>query len=203
MRRRPPATPDQLATLGARIRELREAAGISEKELGEPNFSEAYITALEAGQHDPSEGALQFLAHRLQVTAGELRTDAGADWGVQLAKHLWSKGNPGGLALVLEVMAHLDRHRQVSRRALVVLRREVGKLALADGECDAAADHFVASLDLVGDDPTLAADQAETLVRLGDVRLAQGETAEALTLHHTASHLLLDLIGRSLDQRGA
>ncbi len=196
MQRRSRATPDELIALGERVRELRQAARISQKELGEPNFSEAFINTLEAGEREPSEGTLQFLARRLHVPVEELWSSKGADWAAQLAKDLRSEGKSAGLTLLLDTMTNLERNRQVTRRALVVLHREVGDLAQEQGHCEVAATHFVAALDLVDGDASLAADQAEALVRLGDIRLAQGEAAEALTHHHAASHLLLELVGR-------
>ena len=66
-------------TVGARIKRLREGAGLSQRDLAEPGVSYAYISRVEAGQRRPSEKALRKLAAKLGVTPLELETgNAGA-----------------------------------------------------------------------------------------------------------------------------
>ena len=53
---------------GRRLKALREARGLSQAALGErANLTREYINKLEAGQHDPTLGALQRIAKALGV----------------------------------------------------------------------------------------------------------------------------------------
>jgi transcriptional regulator with XRE-family HTH domain len=69
-------------TVGARIKRLREEAGISQRELAEglDRVTYAYISRIEAGTRQPSLRALREIAGRLGVTALYLET--GSDRGV-------------------------------------------------------------------------------------------------------------------------
>lgn len=67
-------------SVGQRLRRLREKGGLSQRELGEPGVSYAYISRVEAGARQPSEKALRALAPKLGVTALYLET--GSDGGV-------------------------------------------------------------------------------------------------------------------------
>jgi transcriptional regulator with XRE-family HTH domain len=58
--------------VGPRLRELREAAGISQRELAVDGASNAYISRIESGQRVPSVQALIALARRLETTAERL-----------------------------------------------------------------------------------------------------------------------------------
>jgi len=63
-----------LLALGARIRGLRLAAGLTQAEAAGP-FSAAYVSAIEHGKVIPSLPALVLLATRLEVTPSELLAD--------------------------------------------------------------------------------------------------------------------------------
>ena len=67
-------------SIGQRLRRLRQERGLSQRELGEPGVSYAYISRVEAGDRTPSEKALRMLAARLGVTVLFLET--GSDEGV-------------------------------------------------------------------------------------------------------------------------
>jgi transcriptional regulator with XRE-family HTH domain len=54
--------------VGARIKRLRQARGLAQRELAMPGVSHAYISRIEAGQRRPSEKALRQLAARLGTT---------------------------------------------------------------------------------------------------------------------------------------
>lgn len=53
--------------VGGRIRRLRAAAGLTQRELAEPRYTGAYVSALENGLAKPSMAALHYLAGRLGV----------------------------------------------------------------------------------------------------------------------------------------
>jgi tetratricopeptide (TPR) repeat protein len=58
--------------LGARLRELRAAAGLTQSELAGGRFSKEYVSQIERGKTRPSADTLAWLATRLGVDAGYL-----------------------------------------------------------------------------------------------------------------------------------
>ena len=68
----------QLEVLGALLRAQRRAAELSLRELSErTNVSNAYLSQLERGLHEPSLGVLTAIASALGVPLGSLLTRAG------------------------------------------------------------------------------------------------------------------------------
>src|ERR671930_2414678 len=68
----------RLAALGALLRAQRVAAELSLRELSErTNVSNAYLSQLERGLHEPSLGVLRAIASALGVPLGSLLTRAG------------------------------------------------------------------------------------------------------------------------------
>ena len=61
-------------TIGARVRRLRTARGMSQRALSGPGVSYAYVSRIEAGQLNPSVKAIRLLARKLGVTADYLET---------------------------------------------------------------------------------------------------------------------------------
>jgi transcriptional regulator with XRE-family HTH domain len=61
-------------TIGQRLRRLRHARGMSQRELAGPGVSYAYISRIEAGARRPSVKALRMLARKLGVSADYLET---------------------------------------------------------------------------------------------------------------------------------
>lgn len=59
-------------TVGQRLKRLRLHVGMSQRELGCPGVSYAYISRIEAGTRAPSVKALRKLAAKLQVTTSYL-----------------------------------------------------------------------------------------------------------------------------------
>lgn len=57
--------------VGGRIRRLRKAAGLTQRELAEPRYTGAYVSALENGLAKPSMAALHYLAGRLGIPIKE------------------------------------------------------------------------------------------------------------------------------------
>jgi transcriptional regulator with XRE-family HTH domain len=63
-------TPKQM---GARIRRLRKAKGMSQQQLAyRADLTRVFITRLEAGQQDPSLSTINAIARALGVSAAEL-----------------------------------------------------------------------------------------------------------------------------------
>jgi tetratricopeptide (TPR) repeat protein len=65
--------------IGTRMRRLRLAKGMTQRELAEPKYTHAYISTIEAGRRIPSRPALEFLAKQLGVDVDELATGKPAD----------------------------------------------------------------------------------------------------------------------------
>src|SRR2546430_3435450 len=61
-------------TIGERLKRLRLARGMSQRELASPGVSYAYISRIEAGTRQPSVKALRRLAAKLGITAEYLET---------------------------------------------------------------------------------------------------------------------------------
>jgi transcriptional regulator with XRE-family HTH domain len=79
-------------TIGTRLRRLRTARGLSQRDLSAPGVSYAYISRVEADARTPSVKAIRKLADKLGVSAAYLETgtespieqgvaDAGVDYG--------------------------------------------------------------------------------------------------------------------------
>src|SRR5260370_40292375 len=73
-------------TIGERLRRLRVARGLSQRDLSEPGVSYAYISRIEAGARRPSFKALRMLAKKLGVTPEYLET--GSELGAAEAREL-------------------------------------------------------------------------------------------------------------------
>lgn len=88
---------DQAAgrSLGKRLRKLRTSLGMSQKDLGAPLCTHAYVSEIESGKRTPSERVLRHFADKLGVDAQELIT-----------------GRPGDL------IEQLDLQTQEARRVL-------------------------------------------------------------------------------------
>jgi transcriptional regulator with XRE-family HTH domain len=61
-------------TVGQRIRRLRLAQGLSQRELSGPGVSYAYVSRIEANQRRPSLQVIRLLARRLDVDPGYIET---------------------------------------------------------------------------------------------------------------------------------
>ena len=86
-------------SVGARLKRLRLARGMSQRDLSSPGVSYAYISRIEAGARVPSVKALRRLAGKLGVTLEHLETgeptaiergvaDAGLDFASLTTKEL-------------------------------------------------------------------------------------------------------------------
>ena len=60
--------------VGQRLRRLRETAGLTQRDLAGPGISHAHISRIEAGERQPSLGALRQLAAKLGVSPTYLET---------------------------------------------------------------------------------------------------------------------------------
>ncbi len=117
-------------SIGARIRQARLQAGLTQQQLAGDTYTKAYISALENGLSKPSLAALNFIASTLDMPATALLQGEQDHWtrleaDVLLASGRWQEaldiydglladGPPGGLCAELlrgraEALARLDR----------------------------------------------------------------------------------------------
>ena len=66
--------------IGARIRQARTAAGLTQAKLAGDRYTKAYVSALETGQAKPSMAALAYLSERLGVTPNRFLDDDAPAW---------------------------------------------------------------------------------------------------------------------------
>lgn len=64
-----------MATLGERLKQLRQQAGFSQGELAGDDLSASYVSLIESGKRQPSPEALRTLASRLGVTVESFTED--------------------------------------------------------------------------------------------------------------------------------
>src|SRR5512134_1176792 len=65
--------------IGTRLRKLRIGKGLTQRELGHPKYTHAYVSTIEAGRRRPSRQALEHFAAKLGVDADELETGRAPD----------------------------------------------------------------------------------------------------------------------------
>ncbi len=70
--------------IGSRLRRLRVARGLTQKELAAPAYTHAYVSTIESGRRNPSRGALEHFAAKLGVDVDELETGRPADLSARL-----------------------------------------------------------------------------------------------------------------------
>lgn len=64
---------DIRSRLGAKVKRLREAKGLSQEELAfQADMHRTYVSGIERGKRNPTVTVLERLARPLGVTAGEL-----------------------------------------------------------------------------------------------------------------------------------
>src|ERR671922_1716178 len=88
---------DDPRAVGRRLRDAREKAGLSQRQLAFPGCSPAYISRIESGDRIPSLQLLRELGRRLGVSEDWLAT--GAENG---------SGEQGGMLLEAELALRLD-----------------------------------------------------------------------------------------------
>src|ERR1043166_6534176 len=79
MPRRPSTHVDDPAAVGRRLREARETAGLTQRDLSFDGCTAAYVSRIEAGARVPSLQILHEFAKRLGVTPEYLATGEASD----------------------------------------------------------------------------------------------------------------------------
>ena len=123
-------------SIGARIRQARLQAGLTQQQLAGDRYTKAYVSALENGLSKPSMAALNYLATRLDMPATVLLAGETDDWSrieadVLLASGRWQ-----------EALDIYDRHLAEAPRGRAraeLLRGRAEALARLDRGAEAAA----------------------------------------------------------------
>jgi tetratricopeptide (TPR) repeat protein len=164
--------------VGRRLREAREAADLSQRQLAFPGCSPAYISRIEAGDRIPSLQLLRELGRRLGVSEDYLATG--------------SEGRPQSFLLLEAELAlrfdDLDRAGELYRGALEQAVRPIeraqaeeglGQLALRTGEVREAIGYFERALAAFGAEESERPALAESL---GRAYMVVGELEPAVAI---------------------
>jgi tetratricopeptide (TPR) repeat protein len=184
---------DDAASVGKRLREARERAGLSQRDIAFPGCSPAYISRIENAARVPSLQVLRELARRVGVTESQLawgQTEpvAPADRVVE-AELALRFDDPDAARSQLEEIVGQAADGRTRARALAGL----GHVAFEAGDHAAAIERFEAALQqwpaLEGEEPALAdslgrayamRSEYESAIALFERRLAAAEERQDL-----------------------
>ncbi|HXF37465.1 MAG TPA: tetratricopeptide repeat protein, partial [Actinomycetota bacterium] len=168
--------------VGRRLRRLRLAAGLTQRQLAEPRYTHAYVSSIEAGRREPSRQAVEHFARKLGMDPEELLTGRPRGLDVRLglraqeARLALSEGREADAeAAFRAILKEATRHRLP---ALVARAEEgLGLLRERRGEPERALEHHRRAEEVLRDEPPTARvdavdGQARCLTALGDVRHA-------------------------------
>ncbi len=122
--------------IGARLRQARLAAGLTQQQLAEGRYTKAYVSALENGLSRPSMSALDFFATRLNVPSSRLLGEEPRGWArleadVALASGRWEDAAHAYADLLEAGESPAARAEMQSRLAEALIRLGRGREALA------------------------------------------------------------------------
>lgn len=75
-------------TLGERLRRMRVAQGMTQRDLASPRYTAAHVSTVESGRRQPSPEALQFFARKLGVTTDEIASGRSPEMVASLREEL-------------------------------------------------------------------------------------------------------------------
>src|SRR5438477_1598078 len=140
---------DSPQAVGVRLKEARERAGLSQRQLSFPGCSPAYISRVESGQRIPSLQLLRELGRRVGASADYLATgEEEVRWDSLVEAEIALRLDDAEAAehLLTELLGEeADRVRR--GRALAAL----GQIAFRAGETQLAIERLEEALDLLGD----------------------------------------------------
>jgi tetratricopeptide (TPR) repeat protein len=166
--------------VGKRLRHLRLAKGLTQRELAEPRYTHAYLCSIETGRKPGSKAALEYFATKLGVSLEELTTGRSPHLETQLGLRMMegrvalSAGKLDEAAEIFEGIikqAHRYRLPRVQARAEELLGLRLERL----GEPEEALSHYQRSEEILKDEPAVARaavvqGKARCFHSLGDVR---------------------------------
>lgn len=168
--------------VGRRLRRLRLARGLTQRELAEPRYTHAYVSSIEAGRREPSRRALEHFAGKLGVEVEELLTGRPRDLAARLSLRLQEArvALSAGRAEEAEagyraVLKEAGRHRLPVLQARA--EEGLGLLVERRGDPERALEHYRRAEEHLRDEPpTTRVDavdgKARCFAALGDVRHA-------------------------------
>ncbi len=182
--------------IGTRLRELRAERGLTQRELGAPRYTHAYISTIEAGRRNPSRTAIEFFADKLGVDPDHLATGRPPDLILRLEMQLQDARvsvSDGRLDEAEQMFAHVAWDARRFGLVRLHAQAEEGRALRREraGDPAGALSQYRRAVELLAEElPTARADavagMARCLEALGDGRYA---------IHLLES--LLDEIGRA------
>jgi len=177
-------------SLGPRLKRIRLAKGLTQKELAEPAYTHAYVSTIESGRRSPSPAALDFFAGKLGVGIEELMTGRSPslvselELALQEARIMISAGDfEGADNRYAGVRTRARRYELVRFQARAA---EVGALLLErQGKLEEALELYEDSLRLL---------EGESPAALADATAGKARCAHGMGDAHYAAYLLENLL---------
>ncbi len=179
--------------IGRRIRELRLARGMTQRELGSPRYTHAYVSTIESGRRNPSPKALAFFAEKLGVTAEQLATGRPPDLVARLETELLQARlavSDGRLEQAERLFARIAWEARRFDLLRLQARAEEGRALAREraGDPTAALERYRRALELLEGEP--AALRADAVAGIARCFLALGDGPYAI---HRLESLLAEL----------
>lgn len=121
--------------IGARLREARRRAGLTQQQLAGERYTKAYISALETGIARPSMVALNYLSERLGLAPSHFLDEPIPAWtrlevDMQLASGQWAAAADGYRRLLESIVDDQSRAEVLRGRAEALVRLDRGSEAV-------------------------------------------------------------------------
>jgi tetratricopeptide (TPR) repeat protein len=175
-------------SLGARLRMLRRAAGLTQAELADGRFTKEYVSQIERGRTHPTRETVEWLAGRLEVDyelleygwsrADALRIETALSEGERM---LEERRYPEALQRFAAASEARGFAAQLSQQRVRLLRGEAWA-HIRLGELDAAMSRLDEAANLVVSPGFGDTDRAEIVFLVGVVRCSQSRIPEAIVL---------------------
>jgi len=128
--------PDLARQIGARLKQARLRAGLTQQQLANGRYTKAYVSALENGLSRPSMSALEFFAGQLGIPSSSLLNDQPRGWArleadVALASGNWTAAADAYRNLLESTDVPGIRAELLSRLAEALIRKGEGRAATA------------------------------------------------------------------------
>src|SRR6266542_2290122 len=173
---------EEASMIGTRLRRLRLARALTQRELAEPKYTHAYVSTIEAGRRNPSREALEHFAGKLGVDVDELLTGKPADLEARLDARLMQSRidlSAGRLDEADEALDSIAREAKRYHLSRIEAKAEDGRGLLKErrGMPEQALDHYQRAEEIVRSGPASAradavSGKARCFQALGDVRYA-------------------------------
>lgn len=168
--------------IGTRMRRLRVAKGLTQRELAAPRYTHAYVSTIEAGRRRPSREALEHFAGKLGVDVEQLVTGKPTDLEPRLELRLQETRidlSAGRLDQAEEALRSIAKEAKRFRLARIEARAEeaMGLWLERRGKPEEALEHYQRAEEILRSEPPSAradavAGKARCFEALGDVRYA-------------------------------